>query len=435
MKNRARGTQFPYRLYARCPSAPGFIADAEPAATVSQVEIFGPVAVTMTFRTVDEAVDLANNTSYGLAASIWSENINAATELAARVKAGVVWINATNIFDANAPFGGYKESGYGREGAREGMLGYLKLSRKGKPFTADGVAVDFGAMPQTEAADAAFVDRTMKNYIGGKQTRPDGGASYGVRNANGELLGLAPVSGRKDIREAVEAALRARSWASNAHNRAQVLFYFAENLSTRAPEIADLIQRMTGASAADADGEVRKTIERCFYYAGMADKHEGLIHATKPRHLTLSLKEPVGVVGVIAPDRSPLLSLMTLVLPLLATGNRVVAVPSPAHALIMQPLYQLLDTSDVPAGVLNLLSGDSDALAKVLAEHDAVNGIWYCGTVEGVTEVERLSAGNLKQVWTNNGLSIDWADDTTAHGLSWLDRATQVKTVWIPYGA
>jgi len=414
--------------------APGFFADTEPSATVSQVEIFGPIAVTMTFRTVDEAVQLANNTSYGLAASIWSENINGATELAARVKAGVVWINATNIFDANAPFGGYKESGYGREGAREGMLGYLKRSvRKAAP--AEIVPADLTAMPQTEGAVATYIDRTMKNYIGGKQARPDGGASYAVRDPSGEILGLAPISNRKDIRNAVEAAAKAASWAGNAHNRAQVLYYLAENLSARAAEVAALLQRMTGVSKEKAAAEVRQTLERCFYYAGMADKHDGLIHAAKPRHLTLSVKEPIGIVGVAAPDQSPLLSLMSLVLPLIATGNRVVAVPSPACALIVQPLYQLLDTSDVPAGVVNLVTGDRDTLAKVLAEHDAVNGLWYCGTAEGAAEVERLSAGNLKQVWTNNGLAIDWVDDAVARGPEWLDRATQVKTIWVPYGA
>lgn len=414
--------------------APGFFTDTEPSATVSQVEIFGPIAVTSTFRTIDEAVQLANNTSYGLAASIWSENINAATELAARVKAGVVWINATNIFDANAPFGGYKESGYDREGAREGMLGYLK--RVGTtPVPAVLITADLTAMPQTESASAAYIDQTMKNYIGGKQARPDGGASYAVRDPQGEILGLAPISTRKDIRNAVEAAARAGSWASNAHNRAQVLYYLAENLSARAFEIADLLQRMTGGAKEKAEAEVRQTLERCFYYAGMADKHDGLIHATKPRHLTLSVREPLGIVGVAAPDQSPLLSLMSIMLPLIATGNRVVAVPSPAHALIAQPLYQLLDTSDVPAGVVSLVTGDRDALAKVLAEHDAVNGIWYCGSVDGAAEVERLSAGNLKQVWTNNGLTLDWTDDAAARGIEWLNRATQVKTIWVPYGA
>jgi aldehyde dehydrogenase (NAD+) len=415
--------------------APGFFADAEPSATVSQVEIFGPIAVTTTFRTIDEAVELANNTAYGLSASIWSENINAATELAARVKAGVVWINATNMFDANAPFGGMKESGYGREGAREGMALYLQRTRTGRPALLKPVAADFSAVPQTDGEAAALIDRTMKNYIGGKQARPDGGASYAVRDPKGGVVGLAPVSGRKDIRNGVEAAIKAKGWATNAHGRAQVLFFLGENLSARSVELAGLVQRMTGASRAQAEAEVRQTLERCFYYAGLADKDDGAIHATRPRHLTLSLKEPVGVVGVLAPDQSPLLALMSLVLPLIATGNRVIAVPSPAHALIVQPLYQIFDTSDLPCGVVNLVAGERDVLARTLAEHDAVDGIWYHGTAEGAAAVETLSAGNLKQVWTNDGLSLDWSQDTVARGRDWMDRATQVRTIWVPYGA
>ncbi|MFC3058911.1 aldehyde dehydrogenase family protein [Paenirhodobacter populi] len=414
--------------------APGFFADTEPAATVSQVEIFGPIAVTTTFRTVDEAVSLANNTAYGLAASVWSENVNAATELAARVKAGVVWINATNIFDAGAPFGGMKESGFGREGAREGMSAYLRPAGGKRRAALKPAPVDLTAFTGTEAVGPGLIDRTMKNYIGGAQARPDGGASYVVRGRKGEALGLAPISGRKDIRNAVEAALKAGGWAANAHARAQVLFFMAENIAAREADlVAALVQ--AGVSRADAGAEVRKTLERVFYYAGMADKDDGRIHATKPRHLTLSVKEPLGVVGVVAPDEAPLLSLMSLILPLIATGNRVVAVPSPAHALIAQPLYQVFDTSDLPGGVVNLVTGERDALAAVLADHDAVDGLWYHGPAEGAAGVEALSAGNLKQVWTNGGLALDWLDDATARGRDWLDHATQVKTIWLPYGA
>jgi aldehyde dehydrogenase (NAD+) len=414
--------------------APGFFADTEPAATISQVEIFGPIAVTTSFRTVDEAVSLANNTAYGLAASVWSENINAATELAARIRAGVVWINASNVFDAGAPFGGVKESGFGREGAREGLAAYLRpVGLKHRPALKP-VATDPEAFTGTAAVGAGPVDRTMKNYIGGAQTRPDGGASYAVRGRKGEALGLAPVSGRKDIRNAVEAALKAEGWAVNAHARAQVLFFLAENMAARETDLVALLVGM-GAAKSDAVAEFRKTLERIFYYAGMADKDDGSIHATKPRHLTLSVKEPLGVVGVAAPDEAPLLSLMSLILPLLATGNRVVAVPSPAHALIAQPLYQIFDTSDLPGGVINLVTGDRDLLAQVLAGHDAVDALWYHGTAEGATQVETLSSGNLKQVWTNDGLSLDWADDRTASGREWLNHATQVKTIWLPYGA
>ncbi|WP_420024375.1 aldehyde dehydrogenase family protein (plasmid) [Cereibacter azotoformans] len=431
-----------YRLeQAACPLpaaghfvAPGFFADTEPAATVAQVEIFGPIAVTTTFRTVDEAVALANNTPYGLAASVWSENINAASELAARIRAGVVWINASNLFDAGAPFGGMKESGFGREGAREGLAAYLRPAAPRERPLVTPVPVDFAAFTGTGGSLPGLIDRTMKNYIGGAQVRPDGGASYVVRSPKGEPLGLAPVSGRKDIRNAVEAALKAKGWATNAHGRAQVLFFLAENISARESDLAAALVQ-AGATTSEAKAEVRRLVERVFYYAGMADKDDGRIHATKPRHLTLSVKEPLGVVGVLAPDEAPLLSLMSLILPLIAVGNRVVAVPSPARALLAQPLTQIFDTSDLPGGVVNLVTGDRDLLAQTLAEHDAVDGLWYHGGATGAARVEALSAGNLKQVWTNEGRALDWADDGEARGRLWLDRATQVKTIWVPYGA
>ena len=415
--------------------APGLFAEADPAATVSQVEIFGPIAVVTTFRTIDEAVALANNTAYGLSASIWSENISAATELAARIKAGVVWLNTTNLFDANAPFGGMKESGYGREGAREGIAAYLKPKRGEvtKPYEAP--AVDFSPAPTPDGSADVLVDRTLKNYIGGKQVRPDGGGSYAVRDREGQVLGLAPLSNRKDVRNAVEAALKQKGWAGNAHNRSQVLYFIAENIATREAELATLVQSMTGVGRRAAEREVRQTIERCFYYAGCADKHDGAIHATKARHLTLSLKEPLGVVGVLASDEAPLLGLMSMILPLISTGNCVVAVPSGAHALVAHPLLQVFDTSDLPGGVVNLVTGERDVLAKTLAEHAAVDGLWYCGTGEGAAHVEALSASNLKQVWTNGGQAFDWSDDVVARGRDWLDRATQVKTIWLPYGA
>lgn len=412
--------------------SPAYFRDAESANVVSQQEIFGPIAVTQTFRTPDEAVELANNTAYGLSASIWSENINVATDIAARVKAGVIWINATNVFDANAPFGGMKESGYGREGAREGMREYLRpAGTKGK--AAKPMDVQVVPLPVVGAdVDATIIDRTLKNYIGGAQARPDGGASYMIHGPKGAALGLAPVSGRKDVRNAVEAASKASGWAANAHNRAQVLYFLAENLSLRADEFATALQEATSVSAKAASAQVQATLERVFYYAGMADKDDGRTHATKPRHLTVSLNEPFGIVGVVAPDEAPLLALMSLILPLIAMGNRVVAVPSVAHPQIAGLLYQVFDTSDLPGGVVNLVIGPRDAVVPTLAEHDAVAALWHFADADGAAKAEALSAGNLKPVWSAEGRSLDWA---AAQGDEFLRRATQVKTIWVPYGA
>ena len=421
-----------------CFYPPTLITDVEPASTLAEVEIFGPVLVAMTFRTPDEAVALANNTRYGLAASVWSENINRALEIAAQIKAGVIWINATNLFDAAAGFGGYRESGFGREGGREGLSEYLSVPKpKNKPEPGKKRHAALSALPGQEilASDGPVgIDRTAKLYIGGKQARPDSGYSYSVANAKGHAVGQAGLGNRKDIRNAVEAAGKAASWgAATGHNRAQVLFYLAENLNARAAEFAARLKETTGASANAAQGEVDAAIRRTFYYAGFADKFDGAVHATRSRHITLAMNEPWGIMGVVCPDEAPLLALISLVMPAIAMGNRVIVAPSPIHPLAATDLYQVLDTSDVPAGVINIVTGERDVLAKVLAEHEGVDALWYAGTPDGAKMVEAASISNLKATWTDGG-QRDWLSAAQSQGREFLRRATQVKNIWTPYG-
>ena len=414
---------------------PSLFTDVEPASTVMEVEIFGPVAALTTFRTPDEAVQIANHTRYGLAATVWSENINLALDTAARMKAGVVWINATNLFDAAAGFGGYKESGFGREGGREGMFEYLVPDwQKKLPHVPVPQAMSFAASPATEVAAPVGIDRTAKLFIGGKQARPDSGYSYSVVNAKGASIGEAGLGNRKDIRNAVEAAVKASGWSSaTAHNRAQVLYCIAENLSARASEFAKRLAAM-GGSAGAGKAEVEAAIRRIFHYAAWADKYDGRVHATRQRNVTLAMNEPYGVMGIVCPDQSSLLGFISLVMPAIAMGNRVVAVPSQMHPLAATDFYQVLETSDVPAGVINIVTGKRDELAKTLAEHDEVASFWYHGDQPGGAAVEKASAGNLKSTWTNNGKAIDWRNPQQAQGEEYLRRATQVKNIWVPYG-
>jgi aldehyde dehydrogenase (NAD+) len=408
--------------------APGFFTGTNPAHTVSNVEIFGPVATTLTFRTSGEAVQLANDSRYGLAASVWSQNIDRAIEVAAKVKAGVVWINATNLFDAGAAFGGMRESGFGREGAREGMLEYLSeptVNGKPRPEPAK-----ISAAPHLADTGQGGIDITAKHYIGGKQSRADNGQSYTVLGAKG-AIGQAAYGSRKDIRNAVEAAAKASAWGGvTAHNRAQVLYYFAENLEQRAEEFTDLLAASTGEKHAKA--EVEAAIRRAFYYAAQADKFDGAVHSTKSRHLTLAVPEAWGVVGIVCPDEAPLLSMLSLILPAIAMGNRTVVIASQSHPLIAARLMQVLATSDMPGGVVNLITGPRDELAKTLAEHDEVAALWYCGGAGGIAMVERASVGNLKPVWSDGGMMRDWVKD--GQGAAFLRRATQIKTIWLPYG-
>jgi aldehyde dehydrogenase (NAD+) len=418
-----------------CYFPPTLLTDVHPAATVVQEEIFGPVLVAMTFRTPAEAAELANNTVYGLAASIWSENINVALDLAAQVKAGVVWVNSTNQFDAACGFGGYRESGYGREGGREGMLEYLTPkwlhSLPAAPKTAARIQTPDEEEEITPAGSA--IDRTVKLYIGGKQARPDSGYSFPVYGRDGELLGEAPLGNRKDIRNAVEAARNATGWArATAHNRAQVLYYMAENLVQRHDEIAGRLARAVGEEQAAV--EVDLAVQRIFSYAAWADKYEGVVHHPAGRNITIAMPEAVGAVGILAPSEAPLLGLLSLVLPAIAMGNTVVAVPSEKYPLIIGDLYQLFDTSDLPAGVVNLVAGRPLELARTLAEHDGIDAVWCFRSDEEAAFVRSASIGNLKQVWTNDGHEYDWFNPAQAEGRWFLQHATQVKNIWVPYG-
>jgi aldehyde dehydrogenase (NAD+) len=413
--------------------APTLMTGVEPASTVAVVEIFGPVLVAMTFRTPDEAVALANNTRFGLAASVWSENINRSLEVAARLKAGVIWINATNLFDAAAGFGGYRESGFGREGGREGLYEYLSIDgAKAKGREAGKIALTAAPSPTAQIIAVDAVDRTAKLYIGGKQARPDSGYSYAVVNPSGKQVGLAGLGNRKDIRNAVEAAAKAESWgAVTAHNRAQILYYIGENLSARAEELETRLRAMTGASKRDAAEEVAASIRRTFFYAGFADKYDGAVHSTKSRHVTLAMNEPFGVMGVLCPDNAPLLGFVSLVMPALAVGNRVVAVPSSRYPLAATDCYQLLDTSDVPDGVMSIVTGNASELAKTLADHDEIAALWNFSASVEAGMVDKASSGNLKPVW--NGRPRNWLS-AEAQGREFLRHATQVKNIWVPYG-
>ena len=416
---------------------PTLLTDVHPSSTVAQQEIFGPVLASMTFRTPAEAVELANNTPYGLAACVWSESINVALDVAAQVKAGVVWVNSTNLFDAACGFGGYRESGYGREGGKEGMFEYLVPAWTHHTQKAEVIAeapTDSAKTDGNGATAGVGIDRTVKQYIGGKQARPDSGYSFPVYNREGKLVGEAPLGNRKDIRNAVEAARPAGAkWAkAPAHGRAQVLYYIAENLIQRRAEIVRKLADFVGE--AQAEVEFDSSVDRAFTYAAWCDKFEGSIHNPPFRMVTLAMKEAIGTVGILAPDDAPLLGLLSLVLPAIAMGNSVVAVPSERCATLIGELYQIFDTSDLPGGVVNFVAGRPTELGKTLAEHDDVDAIWSFRDDAAAAMVKLGSIGNLKQVWTNEGRAIDWFDTKHAEGLWYLHHATQIKNIWVPYG-
>jgi aldehyde dehydrogenase (NAD+) len=408
---------------------PTLLTNVEPASTVAQIEIFGPVLVAMSFRTPDEAVALANNTTFGLAASVWSDDLNLALDVSRRIKAGVVWVNSTNLFDAASGFGGYRESGYGREGGREGLFEYVRPRPPIPPAGAEAQDEPPVAGPVVPNGLPA-IDRTPKMFVGGRQVRPDSGYSLPVAGADGTRLGEVGDGNRKDVRNAVEAARAAAGWAdATAYNRAQVLYFVAENLAAREREFADRLERMTGRPGRR---EVAASIDRLFTFAAMADKWDGAVHHTPLRNVTLAMPEAVGTVAIVCPDDAPLLAFVSLVAPAVAMGNTVVVVPSERHPLAATDLYQVLETSDLPGGVVNIVTGLRERLVPTLAAHMDVDAIWHFGPAGGAGAVEEASAGNLKQTWVWHGEALDWhaADHAEA-----LRHATQVKNIWVPYGA
>ena len=421
---------------AGCFYPPTLLTDVQPAATLAQEEIFGPVLVSMSFRTPAEAVDLAYNSRYGLAASLWTENINLALDVAPKLKAGTVWVNCSNQFDAAAGFGGFRESGFGREGGKEGLYEYVKPfweSRLSKepvqllPRFVPADAVDGGELPD--------IDRTAKLYIGGRQVRPDSGYSSAAYDATGRVIAEVPTGNRKDIRNAVEAARAAVAWSNaTAYNRSQVLYYLAENLAVRADEFTRRIAQLSGRDDVSARRELDLCIQRIYTYAAMTDKYDSRVHATPFRNITLAMREPLGVIGIVAPEEAGLLGFVSTVLPAIAMGNRVVVVPSSHYALLATDFYQVLDTSDVPGGVVNIVTGDPDVLTDVLARHLDIEGLWYWGSRRGSRVVEEEAASSMKRTWVNYGLHHDWFDNEQGQGETFLRKATEIKNIWIPYG-
>jgi aldehyde dehydrogenase (NAD+) len=399
-----------------CFYPPTLISGLSTADALMQEEIFGPVLVSTTFRTPAEAVELANNTRYGLAATVWTENVNLALDIAPKLAAGVVWVNATNLFDAAAGFGGVRESGFGREGGWEGLRAYTRETPTSAPRTA----------PTSKGSVAApdVVDRTAKLYIGGKQARPDSGYSRAVLDAKGRVLGHAPIANRKDVRNAVEAMNAASGWSKmTAHLRAQILYYLGENLSARRDEFAARLNAMTGNRRGAA--EIDSAVDAFFTWAAWADKFDGRVKGVPMRGVAIAMHEPVGKIAAFTGSASPLADIARVIGSGLAMGNRVTIVAAEDAPLIATDLVQVLETSDVPAGVVNILTGSHEDLAPQIAGHADIDAVWSFSDSDLARIVEYEAAGNLKRTWIASGIP------STS---TFLEAATEVKTVWVPYG-
>ncbi len=284
------------------------------------------------------------------------------------------------------------------------------------------------------AAVRADIRKTYKLYIGGAFPRSESGRSYPVTGPGGDLLAHAARASRKDARDSVVAARKAvAGWSgATAYNRGQVLYRVAEMLEGRAAQFAAECVRAEGLGWPEAERTVAEAIDRWVWYAGWPDKVAQVTGAANPvagPYFNFSVPEPTGVVAVVAPQASGLLGLVSVLAPVIATGNTAVLVASEAAPLPAISLSEVLATSDVPGGVVNVLTGYTAELAPVLAAHMDVNAIDLTGVDPAArAELEKAAAGNVKRVLAADE---DWhAPPTPARMLAFLET----KTVWHPIG-
>ena len=343
-----QGTGFP----------PTIFFDVAPASQLTESEIPGPVLLVSTFRNLKEALELLGTFGNGQTASIWSENSNVALDAASQLKVETVWINSVNLQDSAVALNGTNLYDYTR------------------PVWLTGAAL---------SATTA-------------------GHSQNKQASGGSLA---------DLHSAVAAAKKASSWSERTTQaRAQVLYALAENLAVRENDFAQRIAEQTGRDHVDAVKEVQASIARLFSYAAWAETFVGSARRLPEQTLVLETVESLGIIGVVAPDACPLLGLISLIAPAIAMGNTVVAIPAPQAPSLADDLKLLLESAHVPAGVINIVTGDREMLSKGLAGLRELAAFWYCGSAHP-----------------------DWFNTAQSEGRTFLRAATRTKRIWLPYGA
>ncbi|MDT0201955.1 aldehyde dehydrogenase family protein [Nocardioides sp. AE5] len=283
------------------------------------------------------------------------------------------------------------------------------------------------------------VRKTYKLYIGGAFPRSESGHSYVVNDAKGKFMANASLASRKDARDAAVAARKAfGGWSGRtAYNRAQIVYRIAEVMEDRRPQFVDAVQKSEGLTAARANKVVDEAIDRLVWYAGWADKITQVTGGANPvagPFFNLSTPEPTGVVAVLAPQGSSLLGLVSVIAPAITVGNTVVVVSSHERPLPAVTFAEVLATSDVPGGVVNILTGSAATIGPWLAAHMDVNAIdltGVAGEADLARELEVAAAENLKRVRRAPATEPDWSEDP---GIDRMTGVLETKTVWHPIG-
>ena len=276
--------------------------------------------------------------------------------------------------------------------------------------------------------------KTYKIFIGGKFPRTESGRYFHMKNAKSKLLANMCLSSRKDFRNAVVAARKAQgNWTNaTALNKGQILYRIAEMLEGSKTQFTEQLKN-TGSTLSAAKKEVSSSIDRLIYYAGWSDKFQQIFSAVNPvasNHFNFSTLEPTGVVSIIAPNENPLLGMISLLAPTIVGGNTTVILASAINPLLAISLAEVLNTSDVPAGVVNILTGDREELLSHFASHKDVNAIIYCGNnLKEIKVVEEMATENLKRVSIYR--RKNWVEGNSQSPY-FIEKCQEIKTIWHP---
>ncbi|KAM4531511.1 aldehyde dehydrogenase family 16 member A1 [Odontesthes bonariensis] len=428
---------------------PTVVCGAAPSSPCVVSPCPGPLLPLMTFRSNTEAVAMGNHSPHGHAASIWTEDLTLALETAKSLSVGSVWVNSNSVRDPCLPVSGHKDSGTCTDGGQEGLYQFLRPSFSSSPLLRSSpVSMDYSKFG-TEASPAVIPDPSdpastpsYLQFVGGKACKSVSGCSVAVQSPGGDgVLAFCPDGGRKDVRNAVEAAIKVQQgWTKKSPSaRAQSLYSLAKGLEAKRREVVTSVITQTGVSSDEADKEVELSVARLSIWAAYCDKVQGGSLPMPQSGSALSFPEALGVVGVVLPDKNPLLSMVTLLGAAIATGNAVIMVPSQKYPLPALAFIQVLQSSDLPAGLVNVITGSRDQLTVALATHSVIKAIWYWGSAEGCQYLQYICTSPLKTLRLFRQKDEDRKDE----GINWPEchpslleemwrNAVQWKSVWIP---
>uniref|UniRef100_A0A667YFY3 Aldehyde dehydrogenase 16 family, member A1 n=1 Tax=Myripristis murdjan TaxID=586833 RepID=A0A667YFY3_9TELE len=392
----------------------------------------------------------SNHSPHGQAASIWTEDLTLALETAKSLSVGSVWVNSHSMSDPCLPASGHKDSGTCTDGGQEGLYQFLQPSSSSSSpplprsssismdYSNFGTATSPAVIPN--GSDPASAPKSYLQFVGGKSCKSESGSSVAVQSPEGTtVLAYCPDGGRKDVRNAVEAAIKVQpGWMKKSMSaRAQSLHSLAKGLEAKRRDIAASINAQTGLSLEEADKEVELSIARLSDWAACCDKIQGGAPPVPQSGFALSLPEALGVVGVVLPDNRPFLSMVTLLGAAIAMGNAVVMVPSQKHPLPALAFIQVLQSADLPAGLVNIITGSRDQLTAALANHSVLKAIWYWGNAEGCQYLQYTCTSPLKTLWLHcqkeeKDGGMDWTQLRPSHKEEMWRKAVQWKSIWIP---